>query len=103
MRLRTCAGVYRKSSDWSCQESRGEAINSPSERGDRGGRRKSMLARGLRVLGFRIAAIALAALLGLVGGGINPAAQAGAPRPRPPAPGPRPVMEGGRGVDDAKT
>ena len=34
-----------------------------------------MLARGLRMLGFRIAALALAALLGLAGGGIKAAAQ----------------------------
>jgi 2-hydroxy-6-oxonona-2,4-dienedioate hydrolase len=34
-----------------------------------------MLARGLRMLGFRIAALALAALLGLAGGGIKVVAQ----------------------------
>src|SRR5260370_22289704 len=101
MRLRTCAGVYRNSSDWSCQESRGEAISSPWERGDRGGRRKSMLARGLRMLGFRSAAIALAALLGLVGGGIKVAAQAGSPTRASRARGTRALMDVARvGAED---
>src|SRR5260370_4411032 len=101
MRLRTCAGVYRNSSDWSCQESRGEAISSPWERGDRGGRRKSMLARGLRRLGFRIADITLAALLGLLGGGIKVAAQAGSPMRASRARGTRALMDVARvGAED---